>query len=98
LITTFGPGLTVRKPSWRLAVDVGGGVALLSDYLYGRQDLGGPLQFVGEVGISMDLGWNLIGGLRFHHMSDASIYGNKNRGIDLYMFELSYRFRMPFLP
>ncbi len=96
-ITAFGPAITLRKPVWRLAIELGGGLALLSNYTYGRHDLGGPIQFVGEGAISVDLGWNLIGGLRFHHMSDAKIYGGGKHGIDLFMFELSYRFRMPLL-
>ena len=34
---------------------------------------------------------NLLAGHRFHHMSDATIYGN-NRGVDLHMLEVRSRF------
>ena len=90
-ITTVTPGLAFYKPSWRFTLDLGAGGALLSDYKYGRQNIGGPFQFIAHGGLLFDLGWNLVGGYRFHHMSDADIYGN-NRGVDLHMIEFSYHF------
>jgi Lipid A 3-O-deacylase (PagL) len=96
-ISTIGPGIALRKPSWRVGIDLGGGWAFLSDYTFGAQDLGGPIQFIGHLGISVDLGWNLLGTFRFHHMSDAGMYGDDNRGIDFYMFELAYKFNIPLL-
>jgi len=91
-ITTLTPGLAFTKKAWRLTLDVGGGGALLSDWEFGRQDIGGPFQFIGHGGISFHLPMNLVAGYRFHHMSDATIYGNNNRGVDLHMLELSYSF------
>ncbi len=90
-ITTITPGLAFYKPSWRFTLDLAVGGALLSDYKFGRQNIGGPFQFIAHGGLLFDLGWNLVGGYRFHHMSDGDIYGN-NRGVDLHMLELSYHF------
>ena len=78
-----------------MGIDLGGGWAFLSDYTFGAQNLGGVVQFIGHLGITADLGWNLLGGFRFFHMSDAGVYGNDNVGIDFYMFELGYKFNMP---
>ncbi len=94
-ISTIGPGIALRKPNWGVGMDLGGGWAFVSDYTFGKQNLGGVVQFIGHLGISVDLGWNLLGTFRFHHMSDAGIYGDDNLGIDFYMFELGYKFNMP---
>lgn len=90
-ITTITSGLAFRKPSWRLILDFGVGGALLSDWEFGRQDAGGPFQFIAHGGVNFELPWNLVIGWQFHHMSDATIYG-KSRGVDLHMIELSYYF------
>ncbi len=90
-ITTITPSLAFRKPSWRLILDIGIGGALLSDWEFGRQDVGGPFQFIAHGGVSFHLPGNLVAGYRFHHMSDGMIY-EKSRGVDLHMLELSYFF------
>jgi hypothetical protein len=90
-ITTMTPSLAFRKPSWRLILDAGIGGALISSWKFGRQDIGGPFQFIAHAGVSFELPWNLVVGGRFHHMSDGTIYGD-SRGVDLYMLELSYYF------
>lgn len=94
-MTTVGPGLALRKPSWRVGLDVGIGGALLTEHNFGVQDTGGPFQFIGHAGITFDIGWNLIFGARFHHMSDANLYGKGKRGVDLYMLSLGYNFNIP---
>jgi hypothetical protein len=90
-ITTVTSGLAFRKPSWRVIFDIGIGGALLSDWKFGRQDAGGPFQFIAHGGLSFELPWNLVIGWQFHHMSDGTIYG-KSQGVDLHMIELSYYF------
>ena len=90
-ITTITPGLAFRKPSWRVILDAGIGGALLSDWEFGRQDVGGPFQFIAHGGVSFHLPGDLVAGYRFHHMSDGMIY-EKSRGVDLHMLELSYFF------
>ncbi|MDR4501318.1 MAG: acyloxyacyl hydrolase [Nitrospirales bacterium] len=90
-ITTVTPGLAATNKSWNLTFDIAAGGALISDWEYGRQDVGGPFQFIGHLGVTYHLPWNLAVGYRFHHMSDAMIYG-KSRGTDLHMIEFSYYF------
>ena len=91
-ITELSPGIAFTKPSWNLTFDIGGGSAYLSDYQFGSQNIGGHFQIIGHGGITYHLPWNVSVGWRFHHMSDATIYGTDNRGVDLHMLELSYRF------
>jgi hypothetical protein len=75
-----------------LALDIGGGIALLSRYEFGRQDMGGPFQFVFTFGLTVPVYKALGAGYRFHHMSDARIY-HSARGVDVHMLEVVYRFR-----
>ena len=91
-IGEVGPGLAFTKTDWRLTFDIGGGGAYLSREKYGRQDIGGPVQIIGHGGITYHLPWRISAGYGLHHMSDASIYGSNNRGVDLHMLELSYLF------
>ena len=90
-ISEITPGLAFSKPSWRVTLDFGGGGALLSKYKFGSQSFGGPFQFIGYAGLSVHLDRNFVAGWRFHHMSDATIYG-KGQGVDFNMLELSYYF------
>jgi hypothetical protein len=90
-ITTLTSGPAFRKPDWRLILDAGVGGALLSKWEFGRQDIGGPFQFIAHAGLGIQLPWNMVVGWRFHHMSDATIYG-PSRGVDLHMLELTYYF------
>ena len=91
-IGELSPGFAFTKQSWRLTFDINGGAAYLSREKYGRQDIGGPVQIIGHGGLTYHLPWHTSVGYRFHHMSDAAIYGSNNRGVDLHMLELSYRF------
>lgn len=90
-ITTLTPGFSLKIPSWRLIFDGGVGGALISKWEFGRQDIGGPFQFIAHGGVGVQLPWNMVVGWRFHHMSDATIYRN-SRGVDLHMLEVSYSF------
>lgn len=75
-----------------MTVDIGTGLAAVSRHHFGSQNFGGPVQIIGHGGVSFDLGWNLVAGWRFHHMSDATIYGNDTKGVDFNFLELSYHF------
>jgi hypothetical protein len=90
-ITTLTTGPALRIPDWRLILDAGIGGALISKWRFGRQNIGGPFQFIAHGGVGVELGWNMVVGYRFHHMSDATIYG-KSRGVDFHMLEVSYYF------
>lgn len=89
---TLIPAIAVDGWGGRVSIDLGGGGALLSETKYGVQDFGGPFQFVGTTGIRFLLYQSLITGYRFQHFSDATIYGDDSRGVDMHLLELSYRF------
>ncbi len=90
-ITTLTGGPALKIPAWRLILDGGVGGALLSDWEFGSQNIGGPFQFIAHAGVGFQLPWSMVVGWRFHHMSDATVYGN-TRGVDFHMLELSYVF------
>lgn len=90
-IGSVGPILAFRKTTSRLLLTLGFRLALLDDYEFGDEQLGGALAFIEEVGLSYCLGWNLEAGYQFRHMSNADIYGH-NPGLDLHVFELKYTF------
>ncbi len=93
-ISTVTGGIAVVHEQWPVAFDFGVGGALLSTWKFPGQNVGGPFQFIAHGGFLLHLPWNLMAGYRFHHMSDATIYGN-NRGVDLHMLEMRYRFETP---
>ena len=90
-IGSVGPSLAVSMVNGLISLDGGISAALLSKHKYGRENFGGPIQFVSHVGISFKLTTNLGVGYRFQHMSNASIY-NRNPGLELHVLELSYFF------
>jgi Lipid A 3-O-deacylase (PagL) len=91
-LTTLVPDFAFGLRDSLLALDIGGGIALLSRYEFGRQDMGGPFQFVFTFGLTVPVYKALGAGYRFHHMSDARIY-HSARGVDVHMLEVVYRFR-----
>ena len=90
-IGSAGPSITLSMVQDRIFLDGGISAALLSEHKFGQENFGGPIQFISHVGISFKLSDNLGVGYRFQHMSNASIY-NRNPGLELHMFELSYFF------
>jgi hypothetical protein len=92
LITTFAPGLSFGSTNGRFSFEAGGGFALLSQHKFGTQDMGGPFQFTWSVALRTAV-YRAIGlGYCFQHLSDATVYGDNGRGVDLHMFEVSYRY------
>ena len=91
-ITTFVPGIALGDSRGRVSLEIGGGGALLSQYRFARQDMGGPFQFVWDTGLRLGLTRTLGVGYCFQHLSDATIYGSGSRGFDLHMVEVFYRF------
>jgi hypothetical protein len=75
----------------RLELDVGSSPTFLSRRRFGEQDFGECIQFTSHASINFEVIRNLYVGYRFQHMSNASI-SDINPGLDLHMFELSYRF------
>jgi hypothetical protein len=90
-IGSVGPGVALSMVDGLISLDGGISAAFLSRHQFGRENFGGPIQFVSHVGLNFKLGDNLGVGYRFQHMSNASIY-NRNPGLDLHVLQLSYFF------
>jgi len=90
-IGSVGPGIALSMVDGLILLDGGISAALLSEHRFGRENFGGPIQFVSHVGLSLKIGDHLGVGYRFQHMSNASIY-NRNPGLDLHVLQLSYFF------
>ena len=91
-IATVSPGIVFWYPEWSISINGGPGFAYVSREKYGDQDLGGPIQIVGHGGLTYYVTDHIGIGWRFHHLSDAGIWGSDNRGVDVNMFELTYKF------
>ncbi|MDP3091641.1 MAG: acyloxyacyl hydrolase [Nitrospira sp.] len=91
-IATMVPGVVLGKKDGWLSLEVGAGVALLSMHQFANQDMGGAFQVVGDIALRAKVYRGIGVGYWFHHLSDASLYGDNGRGYDLHMIELSYRF------
>lgn len=91
-ISTVVPGIAIGTQDGRIALELGFGGALLSDYRFGTQTLGGPFQVVWNMGLNVMLYRGIGMGYWFEHVSDAGIYGSDSRGFDMHMVELRYQF------
>jgi hypothetical protein len=91
-VTTFVPGIALGDKEGRISFESGFGIGLFSGYKFGPQDMGGPFQFVLDIGVRAALFRGVKVGYWFHHVSDALIYGPDKHGYDLHMVEIGYRF------
>ncbi len=92
IMTVVPLDIVAGRKDGLVAIDMGGGGALLSDSKFGRQNFGGPFQFVWTFGITSRLAGPLGVGYHFQHYSDATLYGQDSRGVDLHLIELIYWF------
>lgn len=92
LVVSAIPLLALGDRDGRYTVDVGAGLALLSEHRFAQQDFGGPLQGALTVGATVPLYRRLGVGYRFMHYSDWGVYGPDTIGVDFHMAEFSYRF------
>ncbi|HEY6639249.1 MAG TPA: acyloxyacyl hydrolase [Nitrospiraceae bacterium] len=92
LMMTVVPGLALNGWKELVSFDAGGGLAYFSRHKFGEQDFGGPVQFVGTMGVRINPFAHAYTGVRLQHMSDAGMYGSSSLGVDLYILELGYRF------
>lgn len=92
IMTMVPLDIVVGRTDGLIAIDMGGGGALLSDSKFGRQNFGGPFQFVWTFGITSRVAGPLGIGYHFQHYSDATLYGQDSRGVDLHLIELIYWF------
>lgn len=92
IMTVVPLDIVLGRKDGLIVIDVGGGGALLSDYKFGRQNFGGAGQFVWTFGVTSRLAGPLGVGYHFQHYSDATLYGQDSRGVDLHLIELIYWF------
>lgn len=91
-ISTVVPGVVFGKKDGWLSLEVGGGIAFLSQHRFAHQDLGGAFQFVWDTALRAKVYGGIGVGYWFHHLSDSALYGRDAHGFDLHMIEMSYRF------
>ena len=92
VIASVSPGVRFSDGKERFYADISLGLALIPDYKLGPEDFGGPVQFTYGGGIGFRLHEHLLVGYRAQHFSDAWVYGKENRGVDMHMLEIRYRF------
>ena len=92
LIITLVPWLAISTLGEAVSIDVGTGPAFFSNYKFGGQDFGGPVQIVGTVGAGFNFIPGFFTGYRLQHFSDAGAYGPHKAGVDVHLLEISFRF------
>jgi hypothetical protein len=92
LMMTFVPGLGLNGWDGLVTFDAGAGAGFFSNYKFGAQDFGGPVQIVATMGVRVNPFSHAYAGFRVQHFSDAGLYGSSSLGVDMYIAELGYRF------
>ncbi len=92
LVVSGIPVVAFGSRDGRFTLDMGAGLALVSEHRYEQQDFGGPLQFALTFGAGVPLYRRTGVGYRFLHYSDAGLYGPHTIGVDFHMVELTHRF------
>lgn len=92
LVVSLTPLFALGTEDGRYTIDLGAGLALVSETRFAQQDFGGPLQFSLTAGASVPLYREFGVGYRFMHYSDAGLHGNHTIGVDFHMLELIHRF------
>ncbi|HSL06278.1 MAG TPA: acyloxyacyl hydrolase [Nitrospiraceae bacterium] len=92
LMMTFVPGLGLNGWDGLVTFDTGAGAGFFSNYRFGTQDFGGPVQIVATAGVRVNPFSHTYAGFRIQHFSDAGLYGSSSLGVDMYITELGYRF------
>jgi len=91
-MATLVPLLAVSSPNGLVTIDAGAGAGFFSNYKFGVQNFGGPVQIIGTAAIGFDPLPGFHAGYRFQHFSDAGAYGSSSLGVDMHMIEIGYRF------
>ena len=92
LMMTVVPGLALSGWKGLVTFDAGAGAGFFSNYKFGMQNFGGPVQIVATVGVRINPFSHAYTGFRVQHFSDAGLYGSSSLGVDMYIAELGYRF------
>lgn len=92
-VGTLVPRIAIGDTDNVFAFEGGVGIAVFTKWEYGTvEDFGGPIQFILDLGMNFRVYERLGLGYRLQHWSDGGIYGSGNRGVEMHLFELSYRF------
>ena len=92
LMMTAVPALALSGWGGLVTLDVGAGAGFFSNYTFGVQDFGGPVQIVTTSGIRVNPFPHAYAGFRVQHFSDAGLYEPSSLGVDMYIIELGYQF------
>jgi lipid A 3-O-deacylase PagL len=92
LMMTVVPELALSGWEGLVTFDAGAGAGFFSNYKFGAQDFGGPVQIVATMGVRVNPFSHAYTGFRVQHFSDAGLYGSSSLGVDMYIGELGYRF------
>ncbi len=91
LVGSTGVVLYLSSPLKWLELAISQRVALMTDHVFGKENLGGAFIFIEYIGINFYLQPELTIGCYYQHMSNAGIYGD-NPGVNLQIFEIRYLF------
>ena len=92
LMMTVVPELALSGWEGLVTFDAGTGPGFFSNYKFGMQDFGGPVQIVATLGVRVNPFSHAYAGFRAQHFSDAGLYGPSSLGVDMYIVEVGYRF------
>jgi hypothetical protein len=92
LMVTLVPDLALSGWGGLVTFDAGAGAGFFSNYKFGMQDFGGPVQIVATVGVRVNPFSHAYAGFRAQHFSDAGVYGSGSLGVDMYIIEAGYQF------
>jgi len=92
LMMTVVPGLGLNGWNGLVTFDAGAGAGFFSNYTFGTQNFGGPVQIVATAGVRVNPFSHPYAGFRVQHFSDAGLYGPSSLGVDMYIVELGYQF------
>jgi hypothetical protein len=92
LMMTVVPDLALSGWGGLVTFDAGAGAGFFSNYTFGMQDFGGPVQIVATAGVRVNPFSHAYAGFRLQHFSDAGLYGPSSLGVDMYIVELGYQF------
>ena len=89
---TAVPALTLNGWEGLVTFDAGFGAGFFSNYNFGVQDFGGPVQIVATSGIRVNPFSHAYTGFRVQHFSDAGLFGSSSLGVDMYLENLDTGF------
>lgn len=89
---TAMPDLTLNGWEGLVTFDAGFGAGFFSNYNFGVQDFGGPVQIVATSGIRVNPFSHAYTGFLVQHFSNTGLFGSSSLDVDMYLVELGYRF------